>query len=794
MHSKVRGGYGESYWEEEVQRLRGENAHLRQYSSRVEDELGRLARKYNHYEKLNIAEDDDQGDDGDEGEGSVAPWVSSPHLFSPLLMAYDARIAELRSTLGASERQMSEDREHVARLMGENERLEQELSAALAKNVSDLENRSSSSNSMRSGGKIDGNVGAVANETLTMLNSLVDTLQKENSILVERDSILNNDVERLTEQSKERDSQLLQITSNFQTAANGLRVAREQLEALKGERDAALSKLGSANTELSKVSVELEQTSTRLEEGDRDVTELRVQVSRLRGDLEELASRASAESELQEQRVALALKRTRAVQLELETATHERDATKAALQTLTLKHESLRLDGENLGAVVATQNSELFELRRREEATKQLEVDSRQRVEQANLERNQAMAVSTQRKEEVARLQEERIREARDAAKERQAAVQQAIVRAQTQIHALGVELEESETRRVRADSEASAAKADALEAASRLADLRKSAAEEIKRLETSLAKISERAERAEALASEREAEASRTLQNCAARVAEAEQERATSLDTAQSLRQQLQSNGLALEASKTESKRLLAEAEAADKDAARMRQELANFRLAGDAKLEATEQRAALAQQKLAQRITTAESRAQEMEQDLDNARAALARVSSHHKDELSAHISHFERLVNEQKEENARLRARSEDLSAQLHVMQAERAELVTNVKQSEARLQKAEAVYLSSEKRAADQKQQLAELLATEEKRVGELTELRKTLDQTQVKINRAVRERDAALAALDDTNYASERMARQHTSKTWSKNPPSPSSRQTRLRLETSRTAS
>jgi hypothetical protein len=779
-----------TYLEDELSRVRGENQHLRQLASRAQEELGRALQRMRELGGDPSELSDPAGEGGEDG-AALPPWVASPQYLSPLLQAYDARVMELRSASSAAERQLSEARDHIVRLTRENEQLEADLASELESRQRELEARVSGPGEPGGAGMGSGaagvGVGVVASETIAMLNELIDTLQRENGVLTARDAILAQDVERLSEQGRERDAQMVKVAHNFQAAAGALKQSKAELESLRGERDGAVAQLQATTQSLSEAAVERDQLRAGLAERERASAALVQQVQRLRSDLEELAAKANAESELQEQAVVAAHKRARALQLELDVSAQELEAARLAHGEERARCEGLRRDLDNALAALQQHRGELAALRAAADGAALERSEARALSERAALERAQALALATARKDEVARLHEARAGEAREAVRAREAVAREAHAAARGQLAARAAETAAAEVRCARLAAELERARADGAAATARAEAVRRAAGDDVGRLEAQAFKLTERTEAAEIAAIEREADAARTAQAAGARVAEAEAERAASLEALSALRAQLAAALAEAQSTRDELRRGRADAEAADKDAARVRGELAALRQATEARVESLEQRFRLAEQQLSVRAAQAEQRAGELAQELDALKTLQERARAHAADELGATQAHFERIVAEQREEVVRLRARGDELAAQLAAVQGERAEAAAAAVAADARARKLEQAVAVAERRSTEAKQRLAELLAGEERRLQEASQLRRRADAAEVSLQRAVRERDAALEALEAPSRSRAGVPAPRSPKIFK--PRSPSSRSDRLRLET-----
>jgi len=766
----------DAYLEDEVRQLKLENEHVRAYAQRLQNELGRLSKNSPKGPGVGDGDEEDV-----EEEVLLSPWVTTPHLFSPLLVAYDAHIIELRSRLGTAERQLAADREHIDRLTQENDQLSKDLDQQLQARVENLENLGEGE------GVSETRLGLVVSEQIETLSKQVEVLEKERSILEEVSDHLQRDVEEMREEGKTRDQQLLKITQNFQSARASLKSAQDQVEGTRRERDAALLELRKVTTAKNELTVQADGLREEVQSLERECSSYRKQVHRLRQDLDNLALRANDETELQLKRLEEESKELRSVKFERDNLRRELEAVKENHRKLRIQFDQTQADCEEMISAMESLKHEIFDLKSKEETLTQREIEARELVEQAKLERDQAVAHATALRSALDRHNENR----ENVAKENVRAIDESVRKTKgqfdAQLKSRHKEIEEVTKKCLRLEYDSNRARQEQKETTLRLDALKKTSADEMKRLEQSISKAQERAQSAESNAIQRELEAKRGMQDYLVRIAQANEERVSLQETIRSLQQRLQSSIIEIERQGKEIERLAKEASSANEEAVKFQQTLENVRLQNESRIESIQERSKLAEQRQKQRVSDAEAKVVEMEQTMEHVQAERDRLRKQAEETFNESVEHHEQRISDYKQAQARLEARVRELTSQLDMYGQERAEMTRQLREQETHIRKLESSTQNAEKRFNEAKVKLAQVLAAEESRVMEVSQLRRQLDQFEIDKNRALRERDFLLEAK-----GMQQQRRPLESVPFSAvTPSSPSSRQSRIRIESSR---
>lgn len=164
--------------------------------------------------------------------------------------------------------------------------------------------------------------------------------------------------------------------------------------------------------------------------------------------MDELKKALVAEQEDVDARTKGALSRARDLRSKLNETESELDALKAAHRQLRREYETTRGDCEGMLKVMDGMEKQVSEYATREEQTLALARESRESVEQANLERDQGIAREAQARREIARLLEEKRTGAAEAEARQEVAVkavresmEQRLLARDAEVNALAAEL-----------------------------------------------------------------------------------------------------------------------------------------------------------------------------------------------------------------------------------------------------------------------------------------------------------------------------------------------------------------
>lgn len=174
--------------------------------------------------------------------GPIQPWTSDPAVFSPLLLAYDARIAEMSEELVNARSRHEEQRIHIEKVGAHNQEL-----TSLVESLRAQTKASSSSSASMPRGSLDGDGARLAQAVpllerkISELEGVIQLLQAENESHAKqlargshRAGHVQAVAETATDQVKYMQQQLAESQAAFQQCRMELDSASQSCAALKG--------------------------------------------------------------------------------------------------------------------------------------------------------------------------------------------------------------------------------------------------------------------------------------------------------------------------------------------------------------------------------------------------------------------------------------------------------------------------------------------------------------------------------------------------------------------------------
>ncbi|XP_075607260.1 sodium channel and clathrin linker 1 isoform X2 [Balearica regulorum gibbericeps] len=384
----------------------------------------RLNTVLRQYEKDEILRATAEQKNAARGDGILRSRMMDRSL-STLVTEYDEHLEEMREQLHVYQAQMSEMRLKFEQVTKENERLHAELKEALEKQLEALP-------FMPLGTDIPGDEGIVRNlqEQLQLTNQEKEqAIELWQTVLQERDRIQQQYQERMTETQihmAERQKQKDQLTG-FQQLTRQLHMANEKVE-LSNQQ--FLKTVTEQNVELEQLRKQLRQAKIDGRTANAKVDEMTRLTEKLRGQLERKeedvisAQQRETASDKRLQQMQSSIKqletRLRVTVQDAEQLRTERTALEQQIRELQTKYANV--EREKYDAVAKVQ-------------------DCIQLLEEANLQKSQALFGEKQKEEEIKKMKDEMSQLAEDTAARIRKAVDSAKKQYNVQISRLTEEL-----------------------------------------------------------------------------------------------------------------------------------------------------------------------------------------------------------------------------------------------------------------------------------------------------------------------------------------------------------------
>lgn len=717
--------------------LEAQHAHLLDYAKRLEVELRAYQARYPTV-PLDEAELEDAKTD------AVPPWVSAPDALSPLLAAYDERIAELEAANKRHGDTIAGHRATVEALTKENEQLHTELQEATAR----LVQQASDSGSGAAGLGISFGGSVAQSEAMAELQERLDATVKECSILQEQVSTLMQDADQLRANVAERDSRLVQFTQRFHAANAAAQRLTEENKQLKSDLSACESRVRAQAGSVSDAAERQERANAELKKSTQVIASLRRQVDEYKQALREVSSQADSEADALGERARGAIQRSRELKAKLDETTAGLDSANDQLRAARAELETCKRDCSGMLKVMQSQEKQLQDYAAREATWETMERTAAEKVEEALLERDQAEARETQSRREIARLLERRRVDAAEALRQQSAATAAVRERLLSQMKSRDDEVAALSMRCAELQAVADQAARDRRTAEREVDRIVEAAAEEQGKLHELVEGLSARLREAESARDENASALAAASSEADAAAQEWARERERLSNSARAKQTSLEEAEAALAVRETECRRLSVRCEDALAALKRAREEKDEIQSRLGSDLAAMSSARERERTELSERLERLQSNYQESQMKLGATRTELEHLQQRSRLDLKAAQQEASKLVAEQKEEVSRLRARTEELTARLREAIARQEHADTAIAEEQRSNHHMHSRLTDAERRASDAAGQLALVLAQQEDRLRELKNMRTDLDRARLAEARAVR-RSAAL---------------------------------------------
>ncbi|CAM9783522.1 unnamed protein product [Scytosiphon promiscuus] len=749
-------------YEQELARTREENAFLQDQVRRLTTELKRHQLRFPRAaaEAAAAFATDPAGSGGEIGGGAeggetgtglgraglgdaveeLPPWVTSSEVMSPLLSAYDARIQDLEGQITAQRDGMEELAARTHQLVEENEQLREEHTRELDELV-------------QQAGASGGLGGVGAREMVGELNERINILMAENTVMADQTSAMAKELDAVHEEFDEREVQMAALTKALSEAGLGLRTLEGRVPQLEKEKAHAEGELMKAVNAMSEREAALSEVGEKLRVSKEEARRLSVKVTELEAERAGMERQAENDADVTAERVRAAGKRITELQGLVAARGQEADVNGDRARKLQRELDSTRRDAEGMLQVMSGMEKQIADFSSREESTSVLAKESKQKVEDALLLRDQARALEIQSRRELARVLEARKADASGHVREMEEAVLTLRNKFLAQVAARDREIQELAAQATRLRGEAERAGRDRAGMEEVYLSLKQGVERETETLKAKFDELQARCRRSgsvrcrhEAAARELEqiaADADREFQakEAAFRGREAHLEetlkaREGELDV---IRNNLRAATDHSESRQREAKRLAAMLEETREEYARKLEEetLVRKAEAEDAKAQAE------TLQRSSRRDIDAERRVSEVEASFTKQlRTAQER-------ERLATVA-VERRLREEGELAQRLSSRNTDLQGRLAQLAAERNDVAEAAKrgaESNARLEKQLA---DARRKLSELTTQLSETIGQAETRARDEGRLRSELKRLQITAQRRDRDRGASSA--------------------------------------------
>ncbi|CAM9214818.1 unnamed protein product [Ectocarpus sp. 12 AP-2014] len=314
---------------------------------------------------------------------------------SPLLAAYDARIQDLERQVAAQRDGMEELAGRTHQLVEENDTLRQEHTRELDELV-------------QQAGASGGLGGVGAREMVGELNERINVLMAENTVMADQTSAMAKELDAVHEELEDREAQMAALTKALSEAGVGLRTLEERVPRLEREKAHAEGELMKAVNAMSEREAALAEVGEKLGASKEEARRLSVKLAELEADRSAMEKQAENDADVSAERVRATGQRITELQGLMAARAQEADMNGDRARKLQRELDSKRRDAEGMLQVMSGMERQIDEFSSREDSTTSLAKESKQKVEDPLLARDQARALEIQFRRELARVLEAR--------------------------------------------------------------------------------------------------------------------------------------------------------------------------------------------------------------------------------------------------------------------------------------------------------------------------------------------------------------------------------------------------
>lgn len=245
-------------------------------------------------------------------------------------------------------------------------------------------------------------------ELVHELNERVEILLAENAILLERKELVSNELEQCQAELEQRTSEVTELTDRVSNLTKDLQLARGGSGRAEKDREEAAAAVLRLSDAMGKLTSELEEAKELAATWQQRAVANENVVQDLRKQLKQLALKSEEEGAATMRRVKAAEDRVRELHGQLQVKIQECDASQELVRKLRREYQSTRQDAEGMLQVMGGLERQLAEYSNREMEVEKLARESKEKIEEALVTRDQSIARQQQYKQEMERLLEEK--------------------------------------------------------------------------------------------------------------------------------------------------------------------------------------------------------------------------------------------------------------------------------------------------------------------------------------------------------------------------------------------------
>ncbi len=618
----------------------------------------------------------------------------------------------------------------------ENETLRQELARATAAAASD---------SVSLG--VEGGDAQELAEQLAVLNEEADLLRQEVQALTD-------DSAQLRSALAERDAELDSASAQLRDAQGALSEVRARLGLCQQEKAAAENKcagLARSLSESQQARADAESRASALE-AERD--DLNNTLDEYKKALAELNTAAEAESEQLTRHAQSASERARELGAKLASATAENDELQAQLRDAERELDSSRQDCENMLSVMNSLEKQVADAKANSDRVTALEEEAVAKVEAAVLDRDAAQARESQARREIARLLERRRLDLTEAAQSEETAVAEVTQRLEARLREREEEANQHALRVQELTSELALLQEELSTAEARHSSDEEAWVAQISQAQQAVRRAGQASQEATQEARTAAAEAERTRM-------EMQEQKETHERNCEGLRGELFAMRTALDEARNKYEATASQLSQLQTEHTTLKRHFDEVQLAASTAAESAQRESSSLRQNAEQDVRMWRSRVEELLGEVQSLERRLHEVESAHRTSIGRimadtqqSVRSCEKRMNDMRAERDRATDASMQARAEIASLQRKCEEAQSHAAAAGAEAHRLQAAFDSLAGQDASKAGRLAELVASEQRNLSQISALRRDVKQLTSRAQQAENRASAAEDAVAD----------------------------------------
>lgn len=388
----------------DLNKLNRENALLK-------DQLQRTLKELKSYQlKYPLTSVDHASINSSTISDELPPWMLSPDIINPLLDSYDMRIRELEGIIINQNNQINQMYDNVDSLINENNQLRESQLENLRLNATTLSSFDATSGGNSSSSSGSNNIKSVLHSELVAdLQERIELLMTENALLIDQKSVLLSELDKYQIELNDKVSETITLSLKITEISKELQLTISRRNQLEHERDEAAIQAVNYSDALGKAEAEIDDYQNQVNVARVTCEEAQAALHETVRQMKLLKDKSDEDSFSYIKRAKAAEDRVRELHLLLLQKTKELDSTQEVCRKLKREYQSTKQDAEGMLQVMSGLEKQLAEYSNRSNEVEMIAKISKEKVEEALIEKEKAVIMEKKSQLDIERYLEERL-------------------------------------------------------------------------------------------------------------------------------------------------------------------------------------------------------------------------------------------------------------------------------------------------------------------------------------------------------------------------------------------------